>query len=232
MTVPRPRVLVIEDDPPIQRFLRASLSTHGYNLLEADSGATGLAMAASHNPDLILLDLGLPDMDGLDIIRRVRCWSAVPIIIISARGQERDKVDALDAGADDYLTKPFGVGELLARIRASLRRQARLSPDDLEAEVSFGRVTVNFDKHRVLRNGAEVHLTPLEFKLLAVLLRHRGKVLTHRQLLQDVWGASHAAQTHYPRIYVLQLRRKLEDDPTRPRWILSEPGVGYRLRED
>lgn len=232
MTTSRIRVLVIEDDPPIRKFLRSSLSTQSYDLIECDTASQGIALAASHNPDLVLLDLGLPDLDGLEVIRKIREWSAMPIIVVSARGQERDKVAALDLGADDYLTKPFGLAELLARIRASLRRRATSKHGLAESSVQIEDVLVDFDKHCVTRGGEEVHLTPLEFKLLEVLLRNRGKVITHRQLLHDVWGPSHSDQTHYLRIYILQLRRKLEHDPARPRWILSEPGVGYRIRDD
>ncbi|MBI3737406.1 response regulator [Candidatus Sumerlaeota bacterium] len=232
MNANRTRILVIEDDPPIRRLLRSSLSTQTYELIESENGAEGMALAASHNPDLILLDLGLPDMDGLDAIKRIREWSPVPIIVISARGQERDKVTALDLGADDYLTKPFGVSELLARIRVSLRRNLQPAADSMEPEVHLGDVMINLEKRNVTRAGKEIHLTPIEFKLMEVLLRHRGKVLTHRQLLQEVWGPSHAGQTHYLRIYVLHLRRKLEEDAARPRWIISEAGVGYRIREE
>lgn len=228
----KPRILVIEDDPPIRRFLNTTLTTQDYELIEATTGKEGLSLAASHVPDVILLDLGLPDIDGLEIIRKIREWSATPIIIISARGQERDKVAGLDAGADDYLTKPFGVGELLARIRASLRRRSQVSADEPESEAMIGNVRVDLGLRQIWRDGNEIHLTPTEFSLLAALLHERGKVLTHRQLLQEVWGPSHVGQSHYLRIYILQLRRKLEDDSTRPRWIVSEPGVGYRLRSE
>lgn len=232
MTAPRVRVLAIEDDPPIRRFLGSALRTQGYEFLEAETGAEGLALAASHNPDAILLDLGLPDMDGLDAIRRIREWSLAPIVVISARGQERDKVTALDSGADDYLTKPFGIAELLARIRVSLRRRGGSEPNDSPGKVRLGRVEIDFEKRSAFGEDGEIRFTPLEFRLLECLLRHRGKVLTHRRLMNDVWGPSHANQTHYLRIYVMQLRRKLERDPARPVWILSEPGVGYRIRED
>jgi len=223
--------LLVEDDPPIRRFLRTTLPTQDYELIEADSGKAGLAQATSQNPDVILLDLGLPDMDGIDFIRNVREWSSVPIIIISARGQERDKIAALDAGADDYLTKPFGIGELLARIRAALRRLAQIGPEKTDGVVILGDVRIDLEKRQVFRGENEVRLTPLEYKLLTVLVRNRGRVVTQRQLLQEVWGPSHVDQNHYLRIFTLQLRRKLESDPARPRLILTEAGVGYRLVE-
>jgi two-component system KDP operon response regulator KdpE len=224
------RILLIEDDPQIRRFLRASLPTQGYELLEAASGAEGLSLAAALVPDLLLLDLGLPDMEGQEVIRRVREWSAVPIIILSARDQEREKVAHLDAGADDYLTKPFGVGELLARIRATLRRSAQDQEGSPEERVVLGQVTVDLAHRRVSRGDREVHLTPIEYKLLSVLIKYRGKVVTHRQLLKEVWGPAYIDQNPYLRIFILNLRRKLEDNPARPQFLLTEPGVGYRLR--
>jgi two-component system, OmpR family, KDP operon response regulator KdpE len=224
------RVLLIEDDPHIRRFLRASLPTQGYELLEADTGAAGLSLAASQVPDLILLDLGLPDMDGMEVIRRLREWSAIPIIILSARGQERDKVANLDAGADDYLTKPFGVGELLARIRVALRRAVPGEDGKAANLFTLGNLKVDFDRRQVFRGAEEVHLTPIEYKLLSVLIKHQGKVVTHRQLLKEVWGPSAVDQQPYLRIFILNLRRKLEDNPTRPQHLITEPGVGYRLR--
>lgn len=226
------RVLIVEDEPQMQKFLRASLTSAGYRTLEASTGKEALQLARMHNPDLVLLDLGLPDMDGMDVARELRQWSMRPVIVISARGQEQDKVDALDAGADDYLTKPFGTSELMARIRVALRHAARESEERVEPVVSVGTLRVDLDKRQVWKGDVEVHLTPNEYKLLAYLLKNAGKVLTHRQLLKEVWGPSHASQTHYLRVYMAQLRHKLEDDPARPRWLATEPGVGYRLRVD
>lgn len=226
----KPRILLIEDDLHIRRFLRASLPTQGYELLEAATGQEGLALAAALVPDLILLDLGLPDMEGIEVIRQVRTWSQVPIIILSAREQEREKVATLDAGADDYLTKPFGMGELLARIRAALRR-SQTGEKSQERVFSLGKITVDLEKRRVFRGGKEVHLTPIEYKLLTTLIKYRGKVVTHRQLLKEVWGPSYVDQHPYLRIFILNLRRKLEDNPARPVYLLTDPGVGYRLRE-
>uniref|UniRef100_A0A7C5EL13 Response regulator n=1 Tax=Desulfobacca acetoxidans TaxID=60893 RepID=A0A7C5EL13_9BACT len=226
----KPRILLIEDDLHIRRFLRASLPTQGYELLEAATGQEGLALAAALVPDLILLDLGLPDMEGIEVIRQVRTWSQVPIIILSAREQEREKVATLDAGADDYLTKPFGMGELLARIRAALRR-SQTGEKSQERVFSLGKITVDLEKRRVFRGGKEVHLTPIEYKLLTTLIKYRGKVVTHRQLLKEVWGPSYVDQHPYLRIFILNLRRKLEDNPARPVYLLTDPGVGYRLRD-
>ena len=231
MSGPAPVVLLIEDEPQMRRFLRAALGTQPYELVEAPTAREGLAQAASRVPDLVLLDLGLPDADGLDVTRRLREWSRAPIIVISARGQERDKVAALDAGADDYLTKPFGVEELLARMRVALRHAAR----GVEGEgpvFEACAVRVDLARRQVLRAGQEVHLTPNEYKLLATLVRHAGKVLTHRLLLKEVWGMNAINQTHYLRVYVTQLRHKLEADPTQPRLLITEPGVGYRLRTE
>jgi two-component system KDP operon response regulator KdpE len=226
----KPRILLIEDDLHIRRFLRASLNTQGYELLEAGTGQEGLSLAASRVPDIVLLDLGLPDLEGIEVIRRLREWSAVPVIILSARGQERDKVANLDAGADDYLTKPFGVGELLARIRVALRRASPAEEGRPEAVFTLGKLRVDFERRRVFRQGEEIHLTPIEYKLLSVLIKHQGKVVTHRQLLREVWGPSFTEQNPYLRVFILNLRRKLEEDPTRPHYLLTEPGVGYRLR--
>jgi two-component system KDP operon response regulator KdpE len=227
-----PILLLIEDDAQIRRFLRASLVTQGYELIEAGTGRDGLALAASQVPEIVLLDLGLPDMEGLDVIKQLRAFSTVPIIVLSARGQERDKVANLDAGADDYLTKPFGIGELLARIRVALRKSLPAGESQPEPTYYLGKVKVDFDRRLVFRDQDEVHLTPIEYKLLLVLLKHRGKVVTHRQLLKEVWGPSYVEQNAYLRIFILNLRRKLEDDPTRPQYLLTEPGVGYRLRDD
>jgi len=227
-----PVVLVIEDDPQILRFLRATLGNHGYRLFEATTGETGLVEAATRQPDIVILDLGLPDIDGLNVIRRLREWTALPIIVLSARGQERDKIAALDAGADDYVSKPFGVGELLARMRAALRHATRSLDDAGESTFSLGELHVDLPKRQVSIAGQQIHLTPIEYRLLTTLIRHAGKVLTHRQLLIDVWGPPYADQAHYLRVYMAQLRRKLEADPARPRYLLTEPGVGYRLSVD
>jgi len=225
-------VLVIEDDPQIQRFLRVALGSRGYRLCEATTGAAGLVEAATRQPDVIILDLGLPDMDGLEVIRRLREWTGLPIIVLSASRQERDKVAALDAGADDYVSKPFGVGELLARMRVALRHATR-NPDDAgDSSYSIGDLHVDLAKRHVVVAGQQVHLTPIEYRLLTALIRHAGKVLTHRHLLLEVWGPPYADQAHYLRVYMAQLRRKLEVDPARPRYLLTEPGVGYRLAAD
>lgn len=226
-----PRVLLVEDEPPIRRFLRAALVGEGFSLVEADSAAAALKAAPREPPDLVVLDLGLPDLDGLEVIRRLREWSVAPIIVLSARGQERDKVSALDAGADDYLTKPFGVGELLARMRAALRRSAR-SADPLHPEASgfqVGELRVDLADRSVKLAGAAVRLTNLEYRLLAALARHPGKVLTHRHLLKEVWGPNAVQETHYLRVYMASLRRKIEADAAQPRYLLTEQGVGYRL---
>jgi two-component system KDP operon response regulator KdpE len=230
MTEPRSTVLVVEDEPEIRRFLRSSLGAEGYRVVEAESGARGAIDAGTHKPDLAIVDLGLPDIDGVEVIRRIRAWSPMPILVLSARAQERSKIEALDAGADDYVTKPFGVGELLARVRVALRHAAR--PSTGKETLSFENVVVDFGKRKASRDGAEVHLTPIEFKLLACLARHLGMVVTHRQLLREVWGPSHVEHTHYLRIYMKQLRDKLEADPVRPRHLLTETAVGYRLVAD
>ena len=221
-------ILVVEDEAPIRRFLRTALQTEGFRVLEAETVQRGLIEAGSHKPDLAILDLGLPDGSGLDFLRGLRSWSQLPVIVLSARSLEEDKVDALDAGADDYLTKPFGTAELLARVRAQLRRHA-LAGMDAPAEVSFGAVKVDLACRRVSRGGEPVALTPVEYRLLTLLIQHAGKVLTHRQLLQEVWGAGYVERSHYVRIYIGYLRRKLEADPARPEHILTETGVGYRF---
>jgi two-component system, OmpR family, KDP operon response regulator KdpE len=228
------RILIIEDDRPIRRFLEAALTNAGYEVAEAETGRMGLTQILARMPDLVVLDLGLPDMDGLEIISRVREWSQVPIVVLSARGGEGDKVEALNAGADDYLTKPFGVPELLARIRVALRHAAALKAGGQEEASRFqaGDLVVDLASRRVFVGGVEVHLTPLEYRLLTTLVRNAGKVLTHRYLLREVWGPGYQQQTHYPRMFVASLRRKLEDDPADPRYILTEQGVGYRLVED
>jgi two-component system, OmpR family, KDP operon response regulator KdpE len=225
----KPVVLMVEDDPQIRRFLRATLAAEGYRFQEALTGEEGLAQAAAHQPDLILLDLGLPDMDGLQVIEKLRGWNKSPILILSARGQESDKIAALDLGADDYIGKPFAVGELLARIRAALRRSASTGPEGTGSTVQFGSVEVDLEKRIVKVNGAEVHLTPNEYKLLQVFIKHAGKVVTQRQLLTEVWGPNQTEQAQYLRVYVAQLRRKLEPDPARPKLLQTEPGIGYRL---
>ncbi len=224
-------LLVIEDEQPMRRFLRAALAGQSFQLAEATTGEEGITMAAMRPPDLILLDLGLPDIDGFEVTRRLREWSTVPIIVLSARGQEGDKIRALDAGADDYVTKPFAMGELLARIRVALRRQAQAGPGGESGTVSVGNLKIDRARRVVLVAGAEVHLTPREYRLLAALARHSGKVLTHDHLLREVWGPSYTSQHHYLRVYMAQLRHKLEADPSRPRLLLTEPGVGYRLAE-
>ncbi len=223
-------VLVIEDEPQMLKFLRASLGAEGYRVLEATTGSEGLSLARSHNPDLVLLDLGLPDMDGTDVTQKLRDWSATPILVISARGREDDKVRALDTGADDYLTKPFGTGELMARIRVARRHRDRGAQGRIDPVITVGDLSIDLDKRVVLAAGEEVHLTPNEYKLLAVLMKNAGKVLTHRQLLKEVWGPSYASQTQYLRVYMAQLRHKLERDAARPRYLVTEPGVGYRLK--
>lgn len=225
-----PTVLVIEDDPQIRRFLRAALPAHGYRLLEADTGERGLVEAATRIPEIVLLDLGLPDLDGLEVTRRLREWSSVPIVVLSARGLERDKVAALDAGADDYLTKPFGLHELLARLRVALRH-AHAAGGAPAAVFATGDLEVDLAARVVKVEGREVHLTPMEFKILALLVRHAGKVVTQRQILVEVWGPGAVRNPHYLRVQMYGLRHKIEREPARPRYLITEPGVGYRLRE-
>jgi len=222
-------IIVIEDEAQIRRFLRATLASEGYQVIEAETGKQGLTEAATRKPDLIILDLGLPDMDGVDVVKGVRAWSSVPIVILSARAQESDKISALDAGADDYLVKPFGVGELLARIRVALRHVSSAANGEEEGVFSVDELKVDIIHRKVTVNGAEVHLTPIEYRLLTVLVRHAGKVLTHRLLLKEVWGPNYVERAHYLRIYMGILRHKLEKDPARPRFLLTEVGVGYRL---
>jgi two-component system KDP operon response regulator KdpE len=230
-SLPAPLVLLVEDEPQMRRFLRAALTSHGYRLIETDNGAGALGEAATRNPDIILLDLGLPDMDGVEVTRRLREWTRIPVIVISARGQERDKVAALDAGADDYLTKPFGVPELLARMRVAQRhRDAAASETSAEPAFVVGDLRVDIVARQVFAAGEEKRLTPTEYRLLLTLVRHAGRVVTHRQLLAEAWGEAYVAQTHYLRVYMGQLRHKLEPDPARPRYLVTEPGVGYRLR--
>ena len=231
MTDSGPLVLVVEDEPPMRKFILASLGSHGYRVLEAGRASEAVALLTSHNPELVLLDLGLPDGDGIALARQLREWTRVPIIVISARGREDDKVEALDAGADDYLTKPFGVNELLARMRVAQKHaRSAMGAPDVEA-VEFGDLRIDFPRREVTRGGVPVRLTPIEYKLLALFSRHAGKVLTHRQILKEVWGPGHASQTHYVRVHMAELRKKIEEEPARPRLLVTEPGVGYRLRE-
>jgi two-component system, OmpR family, KDP operon response regulator KdpE len=221
-------LLVIEDDAQMRRFLRASLTSNGYRLVEAETAKDGIAQAAARAPDLILLDLGLPDEDGHAVTQRLREWTTIPIIVISARGREEDKIKALDAGADDYVTKPFGVGELLARIRVALRHAETAGMTS--SQFVLGDLKVDFARREVFVGDKEVHLTPIEYKLLGHLVKHGGRVVTHRQLLHEVWGPGSTGQTQYLRVYMGQLRHKLEQNPSRPAYLLTEPGVGYRLK--
>ena len=232
MSEPKPVIVAIEDDPQIRRFLKTGLESHGFEIHEADDGKLGLIEAANRKPDLVILDLGLPDMDGVEVVKRIREWSSMPVIVLSARTLETDKVAALDAGADDYLTKPFGLGELLARIRVALRHAQAGGSQDEEGVFAVANLKVDLPHRRIHVDGREVHLTPIEYRLLAVLVKHAGKVLTHRQLLKDVWGPGHVERSHYLRIYMAGLRHKLEADPARPRFLLTEVGVGYRLAAD
>jgi two-component system KDP operon response regulator KdpE len=225
-------VLLIEDEPEIRRFLRTTLPAHGFRLYEAATGKDGLTEAQSRNPDLILLDLGLPDLEGGEVIRQIREWTATPIIVLSARDQEQGKVAALDLGADDYVTKPFGVDELLARIRTALRHASRSAGDAVDQLFTLGDLKVDFGRRQVFVSGKEIHLTPIEYKLLTTLIRYAGKVMTHRQLLKEVWGPLHVEEGHYLRVYMRQLRNKLEKTPAHPRYLVTELGVGYRLRTE
>jgi len=224
----QPLVLVVEDEPQMRRFLRASLGTEGYRVMEAWTVADGVRVVTAEHPDAVLLDLGLPDGDGLDLVRRVREWSSIPVIVVSARGREEEKVAALDAGADDYLPKPFGTKELLARLRVALRH-ARGGPAPESAVIEAGALRMDMERHEATVEGRPVKLTPIEWRLLVLLARHAGKVLTHAQILREVWGPNAASQSHYVRVYTAALRKKLEADPSRPRLLLTEPGVGYRL---
>ena len=225
-------ILLIEDEPQMLRLLRIILQSQGYGLVESPTGQEGLMQAATRAPDVVLLDLGLPDIDGLEVTRRLREWSDVPIIVISAREQEQDKIKALDAGADDYLTKPFGAGELLARIRVAMRHKALREAGQHESVFTLGNLRVDLARRQVFLNEKEVHLTPIEYKLLTVLIKNAGKVLTHRQLLKEVWGPPYLTETQYLRVYMAQLRHKLEADPARPSFLINELGVGYRLKLD
>jgi len=230
MTHASPVIVVIEDDPAIRLFLRTGLSAHGFKVFEADKGRQGIIEAGVRKPDLIILDLGLPDMDGVAVIKAIREWSVMPIIILSARSTEQHKIDALDAGADDYLTKPFGLGELLARIRVALRHSVSSAEQDPGGVFTTGALKVDLLKRQVFVGDSEVHLTPIQYRLLCLLVKNAGKVLTHQYLLKEVWGPSYKDNSHYLRIYMSQLRQKLETDPTQPQYLLTESGVGYRLK--
>jgi len=230
MPEPRATILVIEDEPEIRRFLRSSLGAEGYRVVEASSGRRGSIDAGTHKPDLVIIDLGLPDVDGVDVIRQIRQWSRMPILVVSARMNERSKIDALDAGANDYITKPFGVGELFARVRASLRNASALASGT--NVLLLEHASIDLVRRTATRDGKEIRLTPIEYRLITCLARQTGTVITHRQLLTEVWGPSHSGQTHYLRIYMKQLRDKLEADPVRPRHLITETGVGYRLMVD
>ena len=225
-------VLLIEDEPEIRRFLRTTLPAHGFRLYEAATGKDGLTEAQARNPDLILLDLGLPDLEGSEVIRQVRVWTATPIIVLSARDQEQVKVAALDLGADDYVTKPFGVNELLARMRTALRHIAGPPGEPSEPVFTIGDLKVDLGRRQVFVSAKEIHLTPIEYKLLTTLIRYAGKVMTHRQLLKEVWGPLHVEEGHYLRVYMRQLRNKLEKNPAHPCYLVTELGVGYRLRTE
>jgi two-component system KDP operon response regulator KdpE len=231
MTEPQPVVLVVEDERQMRRSLRTALSVQGYRIIEAETAREALVAATTHNPELVLLDLGLPDGDGMEFTRQLREWSRVPIIVISARGREDDKVGALDAGADDYLTKPFGVNELLARIRVALRHTAQTGGETVGPVLVVGPLRIDQDRRAVTVGERAVHLTPIEYRLLVLLARNAGKVLTHRQIRKEVWGPPYVNETHYLRVFMAQLRRKIEPDPVRPLLLLTEPAVGYRMRE-
>ncbi len=226
-----PLILIVEDEPPLRRLLRTSLGDAGYRLVEAETGALAIKLASQQPPDLVILDLGLPDMDGLAVLVRLREWLKAPILILSARDQEKEKIAALDQGADDYLTKPFSPGELLARMRVALRHVVRQG-EPRSSTFALGRLKVDFATRRVMAGDAEIHLTPLEYKLLTTLIQHAGKVLTHRFLLKEVWGPLHLAENHYLRVFMASLRRKIEEDSSQPKIFLTEPGVGYRLASE
>ena len=227
MSEPKPRILVVDDELPIRRLLRASLTSQGFVVIEASTGEEAVLSTAMERPDVMVLDLALPDIDGVDVTRKVRDWSRIPIIVLSARGMEQDKIAALDAGADDYLTKPFGMGELLARIRVALRH---LTPPTGDPTYSAGDLSVDVAKRLVTKSGREVSLTPIEYGILKTLIAHAGKVMTHKQLLREIWGPGYEEDAHILRVNISNLRRKLESDPARPQYILTEPGIGYRLR--
>jgi two-component system KDP operon response regulator KdpE len=232
MTEPRPLVLLVEDEERMRKFVRISLVSNGYRVIEASGGEEGVALAAAHVPDLVVLDLGLPDIDGFEVTRRLREWTSTPIIVLSARGQEQDKVRALNGGADDYLTKPFGPAELVARLGVALRHAARSAQDASGGAFASGDLRVDLVRRLVSVRDQEVHLTPIEYRLLTALAKHAGMVLTHRQLIREVWGPGEAHQPQSLRVHMAQLRRKIERDPARPEFIVTEPGVGYRLKSD
>jgi two-component system, OmpR family, KDP operon response regulator KdpE len=230
MNAPRAKVLVVDDEPQIRRFLRTSPDAHGYEVIEADGGQEAIKRTGVEKPEVIVLDLGLPDMSGFDVLKRIREWSDVPIIVLTARNREPDKIEALDQGADDYLTKPFGMGELMARIRAALRH--RVQSKGGQPVFKVGPIGVDLVKRLVSRDGAEVKLSPREYDLLKILVQNAGRVVTHQQILREVWGPAHVEDTQYLRVYIGQLRHKLEPNPDEPRYLLTEPGVGYRLRDE
>jgi two-component system KDP operon response regulator KdpE len=227
--MPDERVLIVDDEPAIRKFLQVTLTAQAYNTIEAVSGQEALVKAAADKPDIIVLDIGLPDMNGIEVTRLLRQWTQIPIIILSVRGAESDKIAALDAGADDYLTKPFGVGELLARLRAALRRAAQTTSEPV---FTSGSLKVDLERRLISVSGSEVQLTPTEYELLRVLITHAGKVLTHRFLLREVWGAEYGEEFHMLHVNISNLRRKIEPDSARPQFIITEPGIGYRLRTD
>ncbi|HEY9841826.1 MAG: response regulator [Candidatus Sericytochromatia bacterium] len=228
-----PRILVIEDDKPILNFLKSSLLNKGYKVVAVESGEEGLSQAAQNVPDIVITDLGLPDMDGLEVVSRLREWTDLPIIVLSAREKEKDKVEALDKGADDYLTKPFGLNELLARLRVSLRHATRMKGNTQEkTEYEVGDLKIDLAARRIFKGEEEIHLTAIEYKLLSTMVRHMGKVLTQRYLLNEVWGPECVEHPQYLRVYMASLRRKLEDDTSRPRYIITEQGIGYRFADE
>jgi len=227
-----PLVLVVEDDARMRRYLRSTLSDQHFRIVDAETGSEALTQAAGHNPDLVLLDFALPDMDAVRVTTKLREWTAAPILIISSHDEERDKVTALDAGANDFLSKPFGTGELLARIRVWLRQTQRVNTDSLDSVLEVGDLRIDFAKHLAFVGGREVRLTPTQYKLFGVLMRNAGRVLTHEQILFTVWGPTYTKETQYLRVYMGKLRQKFEKNPARPRYFVTEPGVGYRLRED
>ena len=221
-----PKILIIDDELQIRRALRLSLEAHGYEVVDAITAHEGLALVASARPDLLILDLGLPDMDGLDAIKKLREWNQTPVIVLTVKNSEQDKIDLLDAGANDYVTKPFGMGELLARMRAVLRFSL---PDNSDGILKIGEITIDFSKRMVLKNNKEIKMTPTEYSLLNFVARHMGKVITHNQIIKELWGPNATPDSSYLRVYILQLRRKIEDDPANPRYLITEPGIGYRL---
>jgi two-component system KDP operon response regulator KdpE len=232
MSTNSPLLLLIDDEVPIRRFLRTSLAAEGYRLVEAETGQQAIRLAAQQRPDLVILDLGLPDLDGQEVLRQLREWLTAPIIVLSARDQEQQKIAALDNGADDYLTKPFSTGELLARIRVAIRHAARAIGELESSTFEHGDLKIDLGARRVFATDSEIHLTPIEYRLLTTLIRHAGKVLTHGFLLKEVWGPHHLRETHYLRVFMASLRRKIESDPAQPRHLLTEQGVGYRLAAD